>query len=286
MSEFEFPDVQTLVRYLANLREVLVHARLRAYESDAEIACLLDAVENVPDLLARWPDMNEDIVIADLQAFERKYLAGQARFSKILIDGPPENWQLRWSLPPGEPASPEDLAAERPVTGDVGTVQPPCPPSLEQVRSDYAWYRESIVWRISCELSYGSDSVATFDPEKVATRLLQAFPEAIIDPQDRSEAEVQRIRVFLEERYPSSEPNQTKDTMLRQIQGKQRRNGPVYGFQLPARPTPIRGLIARYGIDFSSEAALDHSLQDRITSFLNSLNLGSIKVSRKVVAPK
>ena len=97
---------------------------------------------------------------------------------------------------------------------------------------------------------------------------------------------MQLIRVSLEEQYPSNEPNQTKDTILRHFQGKQRRNGPIYGFHLPAGPTPIRGLIARYGIEFSSEAALDQSFQDRITSFLNSLNLGSIRVSRKVVAPK
>jgi hypothetical protein len=285
MPEYEFPDVQTLVRYLAMLREVIVHARFRAYETDPEIARLVDEVENVPDLLGRWPDMREDFVIAGLRAFERKYLAGQDRFSKILIDGPAKNWQLRWNLPPDEPASTEDLAVERRIIGGEGTDQPPGPPSLEQVRSDYAWYRESVVWRISCELSYWSDSVATFDPEKVATRLLKAFPEAIIDPQDRSEAEVQRIRAFLEERYPSNEPSQTKDTVLRQIQGKQRRNGPEYGFQLPAGPTRIRGLIARYRIDFSSDAALDQSLQDRIASFLNSLNLGSIKVSRKIVPP-
>ena len=157
MPEYEFPDVQTLVRYLAMLREVIVHARLRAYETDPEIACLLDEVENVPDLLARWPDMREDIVIAGLRAFERKYLAGQARFSKILIEGPPENWQLRWSVPPDESASTKDLAVERHIIGAEGSDQPPGPPSLEQVPSDYAWYRESVVWRISCELSYGSD---------------------------------------------------------------------------------------------------------------------------------
>ncbi len=88
MPQYDFPDEKTLVRYLAMLREVIVHARFRTYETDPELACLLDQVENVPDLFTRWPDMKEEIVIGGLRHFEKKYLAGQNRFSKILIDGP------------------------------------------------------------------------------------------------------------------------------------------------------------------------------------------------------
>ncbi len=283
MPEYEFPDEKTLARYLAMLRYVIVHARARAYEIDPETTCLLNAVENVPDLLTRWSDMNEDLVIAGLRAFERKYLAGGDRFSKILIEGPAENWQLRWGLPPARPGSTGDLAVELPITGGEGTEQS-SPPSSDQPLSSHRRSAENWVLHIRCGLSYWSDSVATFDPEKVAMRLLKAFPEVIIDPRDRSELEVQRIRDFLEERYPSSEPNEIKDVMLRQIQGKRRRNGPVYGFELPAGPTSITGLIARYGLDFWSDAVLDPSLQDRIVGFLKSLNLGTIKVSPKAAS--
>lgn len=95
MPQNEFPDEQTLVRYLAVLRKVIVDARLWAYETDPKIADRLDQVENIPDLLARWADMNENIVITGLQRFEQKYLGGAPTFSKILVDGPSEHWQDR-----------------------------------------------------------------------------------------------------------------------------------------------------------------------------------------------
>ena len=56
---YQLPDEETLGKYMCMLRRVLVQARLRAYQSDPQIADLLDAVENVPDLLLRWDDMDE-----------------------------------------------------------------------------------------------------------------------------------------------------------------------------------------------------------------------------------
>jgi hypothetical protein len=158
--------------------------------------------------------------------------------------------------------------------------------SIEQLRSDRQRFQEGAVLRISCSLSYWSDSVATFDPEKVAIRLLKEFPEATVDPEDRSEAEVQRIRNFLEERRPPIERNDTKDSMLRQIQGKRRRNGPVYGFELPVGQIRIRGLMSRYTIDFWADSLLEPLLHDRIFEFLKSLNLETIEFSRQVVVRK
>jgi hypothetical protein len=97
MAKYTFPDEETLGRYLAMLRDVIVYARARAYTSDPEAASLLDQVENVPDLLARWPDMKEDWVIGGLRAFEEKYLQGADTISRILVSGPREDWQLRWT---------------------------------------------------------------------------------------------------------------------------------------------------------------------------------------------
>jgi hypothetical protein len=95
MSTYAFPDEDTLVRYLAMLRDVLIDARLRAYAHDPQTAELLDAVENVPDLLARWPDMKTDIVEADLARYEAKYLDGAPRYTGTLRDGPQVGWQLK-----------------------------------------------------------------------------------------------------------------------------------------------------------------------------------------------
>ena len=98
--KYSFPDEETLVKYLAMLRDVIVQARSRAYERDKQTADLLDAVENVPDLLSRWPDMKESIVLGALEAYEAKYCNGADRFSGILKRGPRSDWQLVWK--PGD----------------------------------------------------------------------------------------------------------------------------------------------------------------------------------------
>jgi hypothetical protein len=94
--KYFLPDEITLAKYLAMLRDVIVEARFRAYEHDKQTAELLDAVENVPDLLCRWPDMNESIVLGELEAYEAKYCNGVDRFSGILKRGPKPDWQLVW----------------------------------------------------------------------------------------------------------------------------------------------------------------------------------------------
>jgi len=73
------------------LRNVLVDARFRAYEHDAQSAALLDAVENVPDLLTRWSECNEAWVIGALQEYERRFNVSGERYSQILIGAPSEN---------------------------------------------------------------------------------------------------------------------------------------------------------------------------------------------------
>ena len=94
-TKYEFPDEETLARYLAMLRAVIVCARFRAYERDPRMAELLDAVENVPELLARWSDMDTSIVEGQLEEYERKYMAGQPRYSGILRDGPGDDWPFK-----------------------------------------------------------------------------------------------------------------------------------------------------------------------------------------------
>jgi hypothetical protein len=102
---YQLPDQETLIRYLAMLREVLVDARFRAYERDPQIAELLDAVENVPDLLARFPEMDTAMVEGQLEDYERRYLNGNPKYSSTLRDGPRPGWQLRWGAASDPPKS-------------------------------------------------------------------------------------------------------------------------------------------------------------------------------------
>jgi hypothetical protein len=93
---YEFPDEATLVKYLAVLRDVLVIAK---NSTDPQVAELAYAVHNVPDLLARWPDMKEQEVHYLLRRWEERYINGATIFTSTLENGPGDNWQLRWGKP-------------------------------------------------------------------------------------------------------------------------------------------------------------------------------------------
>jgi hypothetical protein len=92
---YQLPNEETLGNYMCMLRHVLLQARLRAYKTDPQIAELLDAVENVPDLLLRWKDMDESIVIGQLHAIEASYPEWRGWFTSPLENGAPDSWQLK-----------------------------------------------------------------------------------------------------------------------------------------------------------------------------------------------
>lgn len=94
---YAFPDEETLAKYLCMLREVLLAAR---HAEQPLVGDLMDAVENVPDLMARWPDIDEALVYGQLEDIERKYPDLTGRFTTILRDGAREGWQLKWQRDP------------------------------------------------------------------------------------------------------------------------------------------------------------------------------------------
>ena len=89
---YELPDMETLAKYMYLLHRVLIVARAT---DDARVGMLMDAVENVPDLLMRWPDMQESWVRADLERFEERFPQLKGTFTRILDEGAPANWQLK-----------------------------------------------------------------------------------------------------------------------------------------------------------------------------------------------
>jgi hypothetical protein len=69
----QLPPEPALERYMAFLFRVLVMARSRAYETDAQLAEVLDLVHNLPDLLLRWPDFETAWLESEAERLATKY---------------------------------------------------------------------------------------------------------------------------------------------------------------------------------------------------------------------
>jgi hypothetical protein len=91
---YRLPDPDELGKFAYLLTQTLRMARLRAYQTDPQLAELLDAVESLPDLLLRYPDLDEAALREQLEELECKYPEWSGRFSGILRDGAPDDWQL------------------------------------------------------------------------------------------------------------------------------------------------------------------------------------------------
>jgi hypothetical protein len=92
-SSLQLPDDDSLRRYLALLQRALILARVRAYETDPQLADLLDAIHNVPTYLVRWPEMKEFLVADALEDLGKKYPEWRGLLS-ILQDGARPGWPL------------------------------------------------------------------------------------------------------------------------------------------------------------------------------------------------
>ena len=88
-----FPDEATLAKYMALLQAVLIAIRT---SPDREASDLADAVHNLPDLLTRASDLNEDWQADALRQLEAKYPRWKGYFTGILDRGAPPGWQQRW----------------------------------------------------------------------------------------------------------------------------------------------------------------------------------------------
>lgn len=96
---YELPNEETLGNYMYMLHRVLIMARFRSYETDPQLAKLLDAVHNLPDLLLRWSDMNESWLKDELHHLEATHPEWKGCFTTPLEEGAPKDWQLKWKRP-------------------------------------------------------------------------------------------------------------------------------------------------------------------------------------------
>lgn len=127
--------------------------------------------------------------------------------------------------------------------------------------------------RISATIDYWGEGVTTFDPEKVLTRLESWFPQIIIDSTDYGQAEVERITLFAKSNFPENRYLE----MSRQIQEKNRRNGPVFQFSIELEGgEKINGYAKRYEVAFNSENEINNSIKQTIYQFLKTLSNAEI----------
>jgi hypothetical protein len=94
--KYELPDEDTLAKYMHLLQAVLIAIRT---SPDPEAADLADAVHNLPDLLMRWSDANEDWQAGALRRIEAKHPQWKGHFTGIMERGAPPGWQLKWTKP-------------------------------------------------------------------------------------------------------------------------------------------------------------------------------------------
>ena len=82
-------DDKAMKAALAVLTRATITARMMGYEGasvglspnqSAKLADLMDAVHNIPDLLSRWQDCDEDLLVSMLKDYDDKWgtsLAGE-----------------------------------------------------------------------------------------------------------------------------------------------------------------------------------------------------------------
>lgn len=80
-------------RYVALLAEVLADAKAKAYYVEPELAALLSAVDQLPELLRDRSTHDSDLMDL-LLAYEAKHLGGAPKYTRILREGPREDGQL------------------------------------------------------------------------------------------------------------------------------------------------------------------------------------------------
>lgn len=93
----DLPRDDVLRRYMYLLYRSIVTCRARLYGIDDHAAALLDAVENIPELVLRWRDADEQIIKDDLKAVEQTNPEWNSKFTTVLEGNVPDNWP--WKSP-------------------------------------------------------------------------------------------------------------------------------------------------------------------------------------------
>jgi len=88
----DLPRDDVLRRYMYLLSRAIVTCRARLYGIDDHAAALLDAVENIPELVLRWRDADENIIREDLTSVEAANPEWKSKFTGVLDGNIPDDW--------------------------------------------------------------------------------------------------------------------------------------------------------------------------------------------------
>ena len=94
MSDSVLPDEATLAKYMHLMQAALLAIRA---SPDREAADLAYAIHNLPDLLMRWPELDEKEQAGAMRRFEAQHPRWAGHFTGILKGGAPTRWQLKWT---------------------------------------------------------------------------------------------------------------------------------------------------------------------------------------------
>jgi hypothetical protein len=126
------PHERLLVAYLELLGTAIVHARAMAWGGGSLecIADLMDAIHNLPGLLAQWEESDADLLRGSFEIFDKKWVRSPTEFSLCRV----LNARIETIFPEVDPMAtvnkpssvpPEVLADLEAVGGRLGIVRDP-----------------------------------------------------------------------------------------------------------------------------------------------------------------
>lgn len=120
------------------------------------------------------------------------------------------------------------------------------------------------------------ESLLCFAYSGLGEKLLEHFPEVVVEEEWFEIGEYSRLENFLQSEETDAE---IRKTMLRQIRSKQIAHGPTLRFSMPSSDEgiPISGTFNRWGLTFMRPSQFAKHDRTRILEFLASLGHGTIE---------
>ena len=128
--------------------------------------------------------------------------------------------------------------------------------------------------RLSLELDFWDETIGAFEPQKVITRLHEAFPNAEIDLTDH----LRRRLLFELDYWPLNDCGDRYNTLVRNSWHLYQTCGPSYHFAIVFPSGRVTGSARRLSIEFLVPVRMPTAEQESLIAFLRSLRMGEPKL--------